>query len=232
MEQEDDTINTQIETSISEPEQNDVVVDGTSEKKKSGNGMLIGMILCVILAVGGIGFGVWAIIDGNAKKNDLVTEISALKDQINESNEKNEQLPYQYENNESSDVDDGTVLYDSNSVFEVKEWALSIRLPENISNIEYKYSDSGYSDVCDSAVHIVGLLRNGKRIDAGELSSVASILRCTDMFPYGKMAFYDGVFGYYYEFPNGLSVYDSQDLQDVVQELKNVLEKEESYTKN
>ena len=101
MEQEDDTINTQIETSISEPEQNDVVVDGTSEKKKSGNGMLIGMILCVILAVGGIGFGVWAIIDGNAKKNDLVTEISALKDQINESNEKNEQLPYQYENNEA-----------------------------------------------------------------------------------------------------------------------------------
>lgn len=51
------------------------------EKKKSGNGMLIGMIVAMVVAVGGIGFGVWAMMDGNSQKEQLNQQISALKQQ-------------------------------------------------------------------------------------------------------------------------------------------------------
>lgn len=56
----------------------------TTEKKKGGNGMMIGMILAFILAVGGIGFGVWAMMDGNQQKEELNLQISTLKKQNSE----------------------------------------------------------------------------------------------------------------------------------------------------
>lgn len=70
------------------PEQNvvptsndDLSKHDTTEKKKGGNGMLIGMILAIILAVGGIGFGVWAMMDGNNQKAQLNQQIDTLKQQ-------------------------------------------------------------------------------------------------------------------------------------------------------
>lgn len=59
----------------------DLLKHDTTEKKKGGNGMMIGMILAIILAVGGIGFGVWAMMDGNSQKEQLNQQISALKQQ-------------------------------------------------------------------------------------------------------------------------------------------------------
>ncbi len=55
-----------------------------ADKPKKNNGMLIGLILCLLLAVGGIGFGIWAMMDGNAQKDALNSQISALKAQNNE----------------------------------------------------------------------------------------------------------------------------------------------------
>lgn len=52
--------------------------------KKSGHGMLIGLILCILLAVGGIGFGVWAMMDGNAQKANFEKQISDLRVQNNQ----------------------------------------------------------------------------------------------------------------------------------------------------
>ena len=51
--------------------------------KKSGKGALIAAVLFAILAVGGIGFGVWAMMDGNAKVESLNKQISSLKQQNN-----------------------------------------------------------------------------------------------------------------------------------------------------
>ncbi len=51
---------------------------------KKSNGMLIGLILCLILAIGGIGFGVWAMMDGNQQKEQLNQQISTLKKQNSE----------------------------------------------------------------------------------------------------------------------------------------------------
>lgn len=69
------------------PEQNAFSQEPVTEKK-TGNGMLIGMILCALIALGGVGFGVWAMMDGNTQKEQLNSQISALKSQVNALQEK------------------------------------------------------------------------------------------------------------------------------------------------
>ena len=66
-----------VSTPASAPEQN-MMSQGVSEKKK-GKGAIYGMVLLAILAAGGIGFGVWAMMDGNAGKAQLQEQIDALK---------------------------------------------------------------------------------------------------------------------------------------------------------
>ena len=53
-------------------------------KKKSGSGLIFAMVFVILLAAGGIGFGVWAMMDGNQQKEQLNSQISTLKTQNNE----------------------------------------------------------------------------------------------------------------------------------------------------
>ena len=57
--------------------------------KKSGSLMLIGVICLTIAAICGIAFGVWAMMDGNAKKDSLNQQITKL---TKENSELTEQL--------------------------------------------------------------------------------------------------------------------------------------------
>ena len=63
---------------------NDVVFQ---DKPKKNHGMLYGMILLAILAVGGIGFGVWAMLDGNTRSQKKDEQISQLQSQLAEKSE-------------------------------------------------------------------------------------------------------------------------------------------------
>ena len=56
--------------------------------KKSGKGMVYGMIFLAILAIAGIGFGVWTMLDSNTQKEQLNSQITTLKAQNNELLEK------------------------------------------------------------------------------------------------------------------------------------------------
>jgi tellurite resistance-related uncharacterized protein len=50
-------------------------------RKKNNNKLLIGIVCLALLAVCGIGFGIWAVINGNAKEVRLNEEIGRLKQQ-------------------------------------------------------------------------------------------------------------------------------------------------------
>lgn len=76
--------------------------EGDTPKKK-GNGMLLGMICFLILAVGGIGFGVWAMMDKNTEITNLNDQISKLKSQINEKDETIEELNAEIESLQGTD---------------------------------------------------------------------------------------------------------------------------------
>ena len=58
------------------------------DKSKKSHGMLYGMILLAILAAGGIGFGAWAMMDGNSQVAKKDEQISVLKKQNSELQDK------------------------------------------------------------------------------------------------------------------------------------------------
>ena len=84
MEQEEKATNFQAGVSVSTPEQNNVVAQEDMNEKKKGKGMFYSMILLAILAIVGIGFGVWAMMDGNQQKETLNAQNGALKKQISD----------------------------------------------------------------------------------------------------------------------------------------------------
>ena len=73
--------------------------------KKKSNGMLYGMILCAVLAIGGIGFGVWAMVDGSQQRGVLDKQIGDLKKQ---NSELSEQLSSAMEESNSKKTCSGT----------------------------------------------------------------------------------------------------------------------------
>ena len=52
------------------------------DKPKKKTGLIIGILFLVLLAAGGIGFGIWAYLDGNQKASDLNSQIFDLQNQI------------------------------------------------------------------------------------------------------------------------------------------------------
>ena len=74
--------------------------------KKKSHAMAIGMVFLAILAIGGIGFGVWAMMDGNAKVAKKDEEIVDLKGQIADKEEYIEKI--NVETPDDEDVDEPT----------------------------------------------------------------------------------------------------------------------------
>ncbi|MBR2710633.1 hypothetical protein IKF02_03330 [Candidatus Saccharibacteria bacterium] len=110
-------------------------------EKKKNNGMLLGLILCIVLAIGGIGFGVWAMMDGNSQKDALNNQINTLKQQ-------NDELMEQVGDGDTiinidTDTDVGTEDY-----IYVGEWGVKIKIPDALSTVSYRFSyESGYTSV-------------------------------------------------------------------------------------
>ena len=61
------------------------VVEGKGGKK---TGWILGIVVLLLIAAGGVGFGVWAMMDGNAQKDALNLQVSNLKQQNNELQDK------------------------------------------------------------------------------------------------------------------------------------------------
>lgn len=121
-----------------------IMAQGISAKKNS-KGMIFGMVLLVILAIGGIGFGVWAWMDGNAQKDSLNSQIAVL-------NAQNVELREQI-NNEGEDID-----------YAYKNPIITVDPPA-----EYwvPYSLSVFDNQTESFIKINIDIRNGKYSSCG-----------------------------------------------------------------
>ncbi len=109
-------------------------------KQKSGNGLKIVTAIACIVAVCGIGFGVYGMIQSTQKDN----QISDLKNQIESLNGKISSLEiYDDEDggadNEAKDDPTAVVNGDSKDYIYVGEWSFKIKKPENWRDLVQKY---------------------------------------------------------------------------------------------
>lgn len=112
---------TSLQNTTPAPEQN-VMAQGVSAKK-GGKGMMIGMALLAILAIGGISFGIFTMMDGNAQKDSLNKQISELKSQNSVLSDKIAELEEtikNYENNTAGGADEGVITIELSGFGEVE----------------------------------------------------------------------------------------------------------------
>ncbi len=140
---------------------------GGAEPKKNGKGMLIGMILFALLAAGGIGFGVWAMMDGNS-------QTKTLNDQIGDLKKTNSELMEKLSRQEEKPVVDNEVIIDADTSTKVNsedyiyvgEWGIKIKKPENwgdsvvFNGYEYDHNTQTY-DTLLIELYIVGKAERG-----------------------------------------------------------------------
>ena len=106
-------------------------VVGSKGSRKTG--WILAMILLLLIAAGGVGFGVWAYIDSNNAKNSLNAQITELQQQ-------NSELQARIDNmagTTSIDADGNEI--DTADYIYVGEWGIKIKVPESLSQVSYLF---------------------------------------------------------------------------------------------
>lgn len=222
------------------PEQNAFAQESVAEKK-TGNGMLIGMILCALIALGGVGFGIWAMMDGNTQKEQLNSQISTLKNQ-------NKELKDKIDSGIGGDEVIVDINTETNTVADAKDyifvgnWGLKIRIPETMETATYSFDyGDGYT-----VLRVSGVTK-----DSGQdLPDFAKIAKCVlgvveryskanveaGVVPswYGEPFMSNDGFNYYYSSPQEVctNVQEFQQREtNTVNEIKSMLTATANYSK-
>ena len=122
-------------------------------KQKNGNGLKIATVIACVVAVCGIGFSIYGIMQSFNKDDqisDLKNQIDSLKSKISSLEINNN------DENANNDAGDGgsTVVVNSNSkdYIYIGEWGIRIKIPENlIGKVGYIFSDNNYLEITDYA---------------------------------------------------------------------------------
>lgn len=128
---------------------NGASVVGAKGGRKTG--WILTIILLLLIAAGGVGFGVWAWMDGNTQKDQLNSQISTLQQQNNElqdelTNGNNGTINI---STEGQSVDTADYIY-------VGEWGIKIKIPENIKVTSYEIRDLESENSAGTALCVTG----------------------------------------------------------------------------
>ena len=114
-------------------------------EQKSGNGLKIATVVACVMAVCGIGFGVYGIMQSSQKDNQIAglnSEITQLKQSIEE-----------LENTiEDTEINDDTSKNDKTNMI-IDDWKLKIKIPESISVVSYALDNDGWLSIVASPVN-------------------------------------------------------------------------------
>ena len=169
--------------------------------KKKGKGMLLGLVFCILLAAGGIAFGVWTMMDSKTQKEQLNSQISTLKTQNNELMDK---LDAAVSSSNTTDETTTSNVDTANYIY-VGEWGLKIKIPESLNAVGYKFSEGTYGEYLSLAgVKGEGVQNSFQYTDVDNFFA-GTVLRSNSddgFYPYGSLVYTDDEQNkYYFEGP-------------------------------
>ena len=185
-------------------------------------GWILTTILLLLIAAGGVGFGVWAYMDGNTQKDQLNSQISTLQQQNNDLQEQIEEMAAK-NNTTGSAGDNANMEGDTFASMEesdfivLDEWGVKIRI-----GTPFVYVAKSMKEDCDGStcsIRITALTEEMKEIvdkypDLGvedivhDLAIVKTKESELERYP-GEMIkpiFNDGEYNYFVLVPSGLSL--------------------------
>ncbi len=119
------------------------------EKGSKKTGWIFGIVLCLILAAGGIGFGVWAWMDGKTQVDDLNGKISTLKQQNDELQKQIEEITAKNNNiaNSNGDVNIQDYTYVGKADYlDIEDWGMRIKMPADLDFVSYALNENTDSE--------------------------------------------------------------------------------------
>ena len=216
--------------------QDDIVF---TNKPRASKGMIAALACAVVLAVGGIGFGVWAMIDGNQKVAKKDEQIAKLNEEVEKRGQTGGEII-------DVEVDENYVPDSSNAVntagyLYVGEWGLKIKIPENLEVATFMYDYGNGYDV----LRVSGATKDGQAIP-----DFASVSKCVlgvieryskanveaGVVPgwYGEPLMSDDGYSYYYASPQALCTEVESNARweaDTVDSIKSMLTDLGAYSK-
>ncbi len=121
--------------------------------KKGGKGLLITTIVCAVLAVAGVGFGVYGMVKANEKKPEPQPQEEVSDDtkckvpEKTETTETEEVKPTETQPVNNTVTYTNTAPYIKDNYFYVPVWGLKFKIPEDLIYVGYSVEDynSGYT---------------------------------------------------------------------------------------
>ena len=162
-----------------------------NNKQNSGNGLKIATAIACIVAVCGIGFGVYGVMQSSQKDNQisaLNTEITGLKQSVEE-----------LENTITDMSTNNTTPETNESDIVINDWKLRIKIPESISIVSYKLDNDTWLSITATPINneqktaTVGLVKVEKAaVESGN----------TQQTSLDEAVFLDDDFAYYLMYTN------------------------------
>lgn len=126
--------------------------------KKKSSATVLSIVLLLIIALGGIGFGVWAFMDKNEQVDKLNKQLASVRAENSELVTKVAELEEKVNNGGSSTTDETQKL-------DLGEWGLSISFPDTLKGLAYSLESdsvcvSGYTDKGTGAPSFAGNPKN------------------------------------------------------------------------
>lgn len=125
-------------------------------KQKNGNGLKIATVIACVIAVCGIGFSIFQIMENNTLK----TEISSLKEQLNQITEKVQSGSTTIVSDSISDTGTNNASSSAKKYLEPDGWNVRFAYPDGVTDIQY-----GTNDNYDGSLYIYSITKNGKTYD-------------------------------------------------------------------
>ena len=131
-------------------------------------GWVLAIILLLLIAAGGVGFGVWAYMDGNNAKNSLNAQIADLQQQ-------NSELQAQIDNMAGTTrMDADGNEEDTADYIYVGEWGIKIKVPENVEEVSYYVRNWDEDQFAGTSLCVSG-------VSAGHDGQVPSFIQSLDL---------------------------------------------------
>lgn len=214
----------------------------TNTPKKKSNVMLILVILFALLAAGGIGFGVWAMMDGNSRVEEAKKQCNSYETKCNVPDD-NKSDNNSDDNNNDNGGSANTDSSDSAKYLYVNDWGVKIKIPDSLMVLSYKYrlDDIMYN----THLELAGADKNGQDapdfadIDKCSLGIVTRISKDKvndDHLPasgsFGTLIMSKGNYNFYYNGPQAVCTEDESQTQrevNTVQIIKDMLTNSNNY---